>query len=150
MLSAKTSRNGVAHFTNVESKTKGFTPRLVTTELNDDFNYLDLKETNIETSRFDVGGVTEYSEDFKAFIYSPRNLYRPGEEIDITGIIRDENTSVVNDVPVITKIYTPTGSKFDEFQNVLNDEGSFELNFQMPDYAGTGEYRAEVETGAGN
>ncbi len=51
-------------------------------------------------------------------------------------------------IPVIIKIITPTGKTFSEFKKNLNDEGSFELSFDLPDYAQTGEYVAEVYSGA--
>ncbi|MEJ2193506.1 MAG: MG2 domain-containing protein [Ignavibacteriaceae bacterium] len=148
LLEDKTDKDGVAHFIDVKKKTEGFYPRLVIVENNGDFNYIDLRETLIETSRYDVGGITQYTEDFNTFIYSPRNIYRPGEDVYLSAIVRNDKLEVVKDIPVLIKIITPTGKVFDEFKQELNEQGSFEISFKLPEYAQTGGYRGEVYTGS--
>ena len=81
ILSGKTDDEGIIKFTGVKAKIEGFYPRLITAEKDNDFNYLDLRNTEIETSRFDVGGIYQYSENYNTFIYSERNLYRTGDKI---------------------------------------------------------------------
>jgi hypothetical protein len=54
---------------------------------------------------------------------------------------------VVKDVPLITKIVTPTGKVFEEFKKDLNEQGSFELSFTLPEFAQTGGYSADVYSG---
>jgi uncharacterized protein YfaS (alpha-2-macroglobulin family) len=55
ILLGNTNSEGIIQFNDVRTKTEGFTPRLVTAEKEGDFNYIDLNQTMIETSRFDVG-----------------------------------------------------------------------------------------------
>ncbi len=148
LLTAKTDEDGAVVFNNVEKNTEGFYPRLIVAEKGEDFNYIDLRETLIETSRFDVGGLTQYANDFNVFTYSPRDIYRPGEEIKISSIVRNDKIQVVKDIPVIAKIITPTGKVFEEFKNELNTEGSFVVSFNLPDYAQTGSYSANIFTGS--
>jgi uncharacterized protein YfaS (alpha-2-macroglobulin family) len=148
LFEGKTDKDGVVHFKDVKKKTEGFYPRLVVVEKSGDFNYIDLRETLIETSRYDVGGITQYAEDFNTFIYSPRNIYRPGEEVHLSAIVRNDKIKVVKDIPVLVKIVTPTGKVFDEFKQELNEQGSFEISFTLPEYAQTGGYRAEIYTGS--
>ena len=148
LLTANTDKDGVAIFKNVEKNTEGFYPRLVFVEKEEDFNYIDLRQTLIETSRFDVGGLTKYANNFNVFTYSPRDIYRPGEEVKISSIVRNDMIQVVKDIPVITKIITPTGKVFEEFKNELNKEGSYIVSFTLPDYAQTGNYSANVFTGS--
>ncbi len=148
ILSGKTNEKGAVEFDNIKDEIKDFSPQLVTAELNDDFNYIDLRETFVETSRFDVGGRTEYSNNYQAFIYGDRNLYRPGDEVNISAIVRDNQINIVKDLPIIVKVISPTGKVFDEFKKTLNEQGSFELKFNMPDYALTGEYKTEIYIGS--
>ncbi len=148
ILSGKTGKDGIIKFTDVKSKIEGFTPRLIIAEKDNDFNYIDLNKTRVETSRFDVGGIYEYAEGYNAFLYSERNLYRPGEKINLSGIVRNGKIKVIKDIPVIVKIITPTGKVFDKYKETLNDEGSFELSFDIPGFAQTGEYNAELYTGS--
>lgn len=150
LLSGKTDSKGIVHFKDIKEKIKDFTPTVLTAELKDDFNYLDFRETLIETSRFDVGGEVNNADGLKVFIYGDRNIYRPGEKINITGIVRDDFTKTVAGVPVIIKIFTPSGKVFSEYKKDLGDEGSFEINFNIPSYMQTGSYIAEVYSGSGN
>ena len=147
ILTGRTDGNGVAVFKDVKKKTEGFSPRLVVVDKEEDFNYIDLRETFVETSRFDVGGLTQYAADFNVFLYSPRNIYRPGEQVNLSAIVRNDKIQVVKDVPLITKIVTPTGKVFEEFKKDLNEQGSFELSFTLPEFAQTGGYSADVYTG---
>ena len=148
ILTGKTDGNGVVIFKDVKKKTEGFSPRLVVAEKEEDFNYIDLRETGIETSRFDVGGRTQYAADFNVFLYSPRDIYRPGEEVNISAIVRNDKIKIVKDIPLITKIITPTGKVFEEYKKDLNEQGSFELSFTLPEYSQTGSYSADVYTGS--
>ena len=125
ILSGKTDDDGIIKFTGVKAKIEGFYPRLITAEKDNDFNYLDLRNTEIETSRFDVGGIYQYSENYNTFIYSERNLYRTGDKINLVGIVRNDKIKIVKDIPIIVKVIAPTGKVFDEFKKTLNDEGSF-------------------------
>ncbi len=134
ILSGKTDDEGIIKFTGVKAKIEGFYPRLITAEKDNDFNYLDLQNTEIETSRFDVGGIYQYSENYNTFIYSERNLYRTGDKINIVGIVRNDKIKIVKDIPIIVKVIAPTGKVFDEFKKTLNDEGSFELSFDIPGF----------------
>jgi len=148
LMSGKSDFQGIVKFDNIKDSLQEFTPRLIIAEKDSDFNYIDFKEAEIETSRFDVGGQFEYSPDYNVFIYSERNLYRPGETMNLSAILRDDKIETVKDIPVIVKIIAPTGKVFEEYKKDLNSQGSFELPVNIPDYAQTGEYVAEVYSGA--
>ncbi len=148
VLTGKTNTEGVASFENLKESLKDFIPRVITVEKGEDFNFIDLNETRIETSRFDVGGQTEYTSGFKTFLYGDRKLYRPGEDVHLSGIVRDDFTRTIKNVPVLLKIISPTGKVYDNYKLNLNDEGSFDISFKMHAYAQTGQYRAEVYTGS--
>jgi uncharacterized protein YfaS (alpha-2-macroglobulin family) len=46
------------------------------------------------------------------------------------------------------KIITPTGKVFEEYKTELNEQGSFEISFTLPEYSQTGSYSADVYTGS--
>lgn len=148
MLKEVTNSFGVVKFDLKKTNKRKDYPRIIFVEYGDDFNYLDLRESNIETSRFDVNGTFDYHKNYKVFIYGDRNLYRPGEKVNISAIVRDNKTNVISDQPVVLKIITPSGKTFEEFPHTLNSQGSFEQAFDMPDYAQTGTYKAELYNGA--
>jgi uncharacterized protein YfaS (alpha-2-macroglobulin family) len=76
-------------------------------------------------------------------------LYRPGEKIYISGIIRNLTNALPENMPVKVKIYDPRGYIITEVQRKLNEQGSFEINYQSLATAQTGEYRFDLLTGDG-
>ena len=148
LLTGMSNSQGVVKFKNIREKIKGFRPRLITVLRDEDFNYLDLNKNYIETSRYDVGGLQQFSENYNVFIYSDRNIYRPGDKVNLSAIFRDDKIKIVKDIPVIVKVIAPTGKTFNEYKKTLNKEGSFELSFDLPDFVQTGNYKAEIFSGA--
>ena len=57
--------------------------------------FIALNDYRVETSRFDVAGKYDTKGLYDAFMYGDRNLYRPGEKIFVSGIVRNLN----NDLP---------------------------------------------------
>jgi uncharacterized protein YfaS (alpha-2-macroglobulin family) len=144
LFTGVTDHEGMVRFTNIEEKVNEFYPRLIVAEYIDDFNYIDLNETYVETSRFDVGGITQYSDNYNVFMYAERNLYRPGETVNISGIIRDGRNSLIEPVPMNMIIYSPNGRKYREYKISLNEQGSFERAIEIPDFAQTGQYNVNL------
>ncbi len=147
LATAVTDAKGIATFVNLKDKTKDFSPRLISAEMGDDFNFIDLSATEVETSRYDVGGKMVSSDFYDTFIYSDRNIYRPGETANLSAIVRDAAFGIVKDLPIVVKIISPTGKTFNTYQKTLNEQGSFEVQVELPEFAQTGQYVMEVRTG---
>lgn len=143
----KTDADGMATYSFSELKAFGFETSIIAAELNQDYNVIPLERTRINTSRFDVGGKWLNSSGLDAFIYGDRDLYRPGETINITSIIRDNNWKSPGSVPVILKLMAPNGKTFKTIRKVLNNYGSFESQISLPVTAQTGSYVAYLYTG---
>ncbi|MEM6262033.1 MAG: alpha-2-macroglobulin, partial [Bacteroidota bacterium] len=147
LIKGTTDANGIAKFEDIQSQVEGFTPVLLTAEKGDDFNFLDMRSTQVETSRYEVGGKYVNPESYDAFIYADRNIYRPGEQVHLSAILRDADMGVPAGVPVSMKLINPRGQTVEKFQQELNEQGSFETEFNVPDFAQTGQYVAELYTG---
>lgn len=148
LATGKTDAQGVARIKDFANKSEDFTARLITAVKGDDFNYIDLRRNQIETSRFDVGGRAEPHELYDTYIYSERNLYRPGEKGHLTGMVRNRDMEIVKDIPVLLKIVDSRGRTINEFSKKLNEQGAFEQEFSLSATASTGEWEAEVYTGS--
>ena len=101
----------------------------------------------IETSRFNVGGRMPNSTGLNAMIYAERNLYRPGETMHVSAVVRDEKWNEPGEIPVKFKLIMPNGKEFATMRKILNEEGSTETIFTMPQTALTGDYTLQVLTG---
>lgn len=141
-----TNKDGFAVFNLKEMPADGFTPSLVTASLGSDFNILPFSRTKIGTSRFDIDGKTENLAGYDAFIYGDRDIYRPGETMHISVIIRDDEWKVPGQIPVKMKIVAPNGKVFKTVKKTLNQFGSFETDVIIPNSAPTGGYTAEIYT----
>lgn len=143
--SQKTDGDGIAKFENLGAVLKDFSLKLITAEKDDDFNFINLDDYRVETSRFDVGGKRDYS-SYDAFLFGDRNLYRPGEKVIVSGIVRNFSGSV-KDIPVVLKAINPSGRTVSEMRYNLSPEGGFESSYQTLQSDQTGVYRFELYTG---
>ncbi|OQX99864.1 MAG: hypothetical protein B6I20_09575 [Bacteroidetes bacterium 4572_117] len=147
--SVLTNNDGLAIFKLKEFPAKGFTPSLITAKLNNDFNVLPYNKTRVGTSRYEINGRSDNLAGYDAFIYGDRDIYRPGETIHISTIIRDDNWKVPGQIPVKLKFIAPNGKVFTTIKKTLNKHGSFETDIKLPASSPTGGYIAEIYTSTG-
>lgn len=146
VYTAATNSNGIATFDNVSKKAPDFHIKMVTCQKNSDFNYLFFDHSQIETSRFDVGGVNDNPSGYDAYLYGDRDIYRPGETIHLNTIVRDEQLKPLKNAPIKIKLTLPNGKDFTTKKGTLNAEGAFATSIVLPASIVTGTYTAEVYT----
>jgi uncharacterized protein YfaS (alpha-2-macroglobulin family) len=147
MGTGTTDRDGLVRFPDYAAKFKDFTLKLVTAETETDGNFINLDDYRVETSRFDVAGRRDEAGQYDAMLYGDRNIYRPGEKIFVSGIVRDPGHPLAASMPVRLKVFNPQGTMTQESQHLLNPEGSFETSVATQPSSLTGEYRYELYTG---
>ena len=135
----KSDKDGVAHFSNYRATAKDFQLKLVTAELDNDFNFINLSDYRVETSRYEVEGKYDGQKVYDAFIYGDRNIYRPGEKVYCSAIVRNLTNDIPAVLPVRVKVYNPRGTMVNEQQHTLNEQGSFEMSYQSQAAGLTGE-----------
>lgn len=144
MGTGTTDGSGVAVIDLKKRSFSGFTPAMITAKSGNDFNYLPLRSTRVETSRFDVGGKRNNITGLDVFIYSERDIYRPGEKVNMSAIVRDWEWKKTGEVPMKIKLLLPNGKELKTIKRTLNDEGSLEAQFELSPSAVTGSYTFEV------
>ncbi len=147
LYTATTDGSGVAVFNDIDKHSPGFQVGMVTAKKDEEFSFVWMGSSRIETSRFDVGGRMPNNTGMNAMIYAERNLYRPGETIHVSTVLRDEQWNNPGEVPVKFKLVMPNGKEFATMRKILNEEGSSETSFAMPQAALTGTYTLQVLTG---
>jgi alpha-2-macroglobulin len=111
---AKTDGKGMAIFK--DFKASKFQTAMITAHTEDDFNYLYMEGSNVETSRFDVEGKRDNTSGFEAFIYGDRDIYRPGETLHFNTVIRKNNWESVGEIPVKIRLLLPNGKGVQNLQ----------------------------------
>ncbi|HEU4573427.1 MAG TPA: MG2 domain-containing protein, partial [Chitinophagaceae bacterium] len=141
-----TNDDGVAEVAYPQKEYSGFKPSMVIAKTADDFNYLPFNNTRVNMSRFDVGGKRNNPAGLDAFVYAERDIYRPGETVNFSVIIRNREWKTPGDLPVKLKFLFPDGKEMKTFRKNLNEEGATEGNITVPTSAITGSYTLEVYT----
>ncbi|GAB3855874.1 alpha-2-macroglobulin [Hymenobacter terrigena] len=142
-----TDKSGVAQFDSAASM-KRFTLGMITATKDADFSFLDLTKSRVETSRFEVGGLTSNAAHYQAFLYGDRNLYRPGDTVRTNTVIRTEDWKTpAAGLPLKIRLLLPSGKEYSSLQQKLSAAGSFESRFILPPTIMTGLYTMEVLTG---
>jgi len=139
----KTNSSGIAIFKDYNRNgIVEVEPAIIIAKRGDDINYLPLDgKFQVNDYEFDTRGTS--SADYKSFFYGDRNIYRPGETVVLSGIIRDKDWKNISNVPISAKIYTPLGNVYKNIKITLNDESGFDSKVSFPTTALTGTYWAE-------
>ncbi|AII51249.1 alpha-2-macroglobulin family protein [Hymenobacter sp. APR13] len=139
--------DGVARFDSTAANGR-FKLGMVMAQQGNDFTFLDLSRSRVETSRFEVGGLQTNAARYQAFLYGDRDLYRPGDTIQTNTVLRtDAWQAPPKGLPVKIRLLLPTGKEYASLQKTLNAAGSFEARFILPPAVMTGLYTLEVLTG---
>ena len=141
-----TNVDGVAEIQYARKDFSGFRPAMIIAKTAEDFNYLPFNTTKVNTSRFDVGGKRSNSTGLDAFVYAERDIYRPGEKVNFSVILRDKLWKSPGELPVKMKFLLPNGKEMKSFRKTLNAEGSLADDLEISSSAITGNYSLEVYT----
>jgi len=141
---ANTNSEGVAEIQFTRKEFAGFKPAMLIAKTAGDFTYLPFTSSRVNTSRFEVEGKHSNSTGLDAFIYGERDIYRPGERVNFSVIVRDQQWKSPGELPMILKFLLPNGKELKTFRKNLNAQGSLEGNVEISTAAITGSYVLEV------
>lgn len=144
---ATTNAEGVAEIALSRRQFAGFKPAMIIAKTAGDFNYLPFGSTIVNTSRFEVGGKRANSTGLDAFIYPERDMYRPGETVHFSVILRDGKWKSPGELPIKMRFLMPNGKELKAFRKTLNEQGAAEGDIPLAVSAITGSYTLEVYTG---
>lgn len=139
-----TNVDGVAEIAYTKKEFAGFRPAMIIAKTAEDFNYLPFNTTRVNISRFEVGGKRSNPTGLDAFIYAERDIYRPGEKVNFSVILRDKTWKSPGELPVKMKFLLPNGKELKSFRKTLNTEGSLADGIDISTAAITGNYSLEV------
>lgn len=108
------------------------------------FSFLDLRDAALDLSDYPVTGLTD--QPIAPFIYSSRDLYRPGEAMDLSVLLRDRDGEPVGIDKLNLRIVRPD-TKLLLAENLSARErglGYFDYHLNIPSDAPTGEWKAEL------
>ncbi len=119
----------------------GLAPALVIARGADsDYGFLDITKQAFDLSDRGVGGRTPPG-PLDAMVFTERGVYRPGENVYATALLRDAAGNAVARTPLIVKLFRPDG--VEDRRETLADQGNGGRSWQvaLPDTAMTGSWR---------
>ncbi|MCF2495947.1 alpha-2-macroglobulin family protein [Dyadobacter chenhuakuii] len=144
---ANTNGDGILHIEKLSEKAPGFKIAMLTATFKEDFNYLILKDTQVETSRFEVEGLRDNASGLQAFIYGQRDIYRPGETMHFNTVIRTKKWDSAKEIPLKLRMLTPNGREYRTWRKNTNAQGAVAIEVPVDAAGLTGTYVLEVYNG---
>ena len=142
LATATTDEKGYVHFDAGLARGKGgLSPALlVARETNGDYGFLDLSRAAFDLSDRGVGG-RQTPGPLDAMLFTERGVYRPGEIVYLTALLRDNLGKAAHGVPLTLKILRPDYVEFR--RELLQDEGDGgrSLTLDIPNTGMTGTWR---------
>ena len=145
LLSGTTNWAGFVEFTEVAEKTEDFIPFMVTAAKRDDLAFIQLDRHEIAMADFDIAGPAYLQKGYEAFLYTSRGVYRPGETVQLAGIVRGAKQAIPEPLPTHIEVLAPDGRIIRELRQQTNKNGACDVKIPIPDYALTGNYIAKMK-----
>ena len=105
-----------------------------------DHTFLKLTGPGFDLSDRGVEG-RKHATSLEAYVYTDRGIYRPGETVYLTALVRDEQGRALRDMPLSLKVTRPDGVLARSFSVLSDRTGAVALDHPLPDTAITGEWR---------
>ncbi len=117
-----TAADGTATFEpGLARGTGGLSPQLVVAETGQDYAFIDLTRAAFDLTDRGVGGRAS-PEKLDVFLTPERGIYRPGETVHLTALVRDDRANAVDDLPITLVVERPDGVEF--LRKTLSDGGA--------------------------
>ncbi|WP_368563698.1 alpha-2-macroglobulin [Pseudoxanthomonas sp. UTMC 1351] len=109
-----------------------------------DVTLLPFNQPALDLSEFAVAGRGQAW--FDVFAWSGRDLYRPGETVRISALLRDNDGKPIKPQPIFLRLKQPDGKTFRETRIEPGSQGYFAFEQVIPQEAPTGRWQVEFRT----
>lgn len=102
-------------------------------------------DRTVNYSRFETGGQSSSGEGLRAYMFSDRGIYRPGDTFNLGIIVKQgEWAESLEGLPLTLEIVNPRGQVVEKSAVKLNAEGFIEHSFKTRETSATGVYNANL------
>lgn len=110
-----------------------------------DFALLDFNRAPVDLSEHNIDG-RRTPDGADAFLYLDRGIYRPGETVHATALIRDREANAIDDRPGSFILYAPNGIESDRLRfDEADMAGGLQHDFDISSAAARGIWRLSLE-----
>ncbi len=144
LASGETDNEGKLIFKDIK------TPYFVIAKHGTQRSYLKLTDGNsLSLSKFDISG-EKVNKGIKGFIYGERGVWRPGDSIFITFILKDDQKNIPEGHPLIFELKDPKGKSVKKEIKTINNTNFYTFITKTDKNAITGNYTLNVSAGSVN
>lgn len=108
---------------------------------------LELTGAALDLSEFELGQRPQLPQE--AFVYTPRDLYRPGEVVDFSVLLRSGDGYLEKSQTLNISVHQPDGQQVQQAMLSAQQMGYYYYRFAIPASAATGNWRFDVTNLAG-
>jgi uncharacterized protein YfaS (alpha-2-macroglobulin family) len=108
-----------------------------------DFNFLEIGRAAFDLSDRGVSGRAP-SGPVDAYLYTDRGIYRPGENIQLMALVRDDKADALSNVPLTLRLLRPDGIAVDTRQLDAGSLGGHYQRYALPRDARMGTWQVEL------
>ncbi len=146
LAAATTDKDGKARFSEAAvSGAAPLTPRMIMAYgAQSDFAAIDLRRSPLDLSDRGVDGRGAPSK-VDGFVWLDRGIYRPGETVKISGMLRDDAGKAIPNRPATVIIRRPNYTEAEKTRIEKTDLGGFTFDFAVPAAAPRGVWTIEVQ-----
>ncbi|HET8972497.1 MAG TPA: alpha-2-macroglobulin, partial [Pseudolabrys sp.] len=142
----QTDRNGFIHFeAGLARGEGGLAPAAIVAAEKNDYAFLSLKSAAFDLSDRGVAG-RAIPAGLDAFVYTERGVYRTGESVAITALLRDSLGAAALNVPLTAVVERPDGVEYKRAVVADGGLGGRSLTVPIVASASTGTWRVAVYT----
>jgi uncharacterized protein YfaS (alpha-2-macroglobulin family) len=109
-----------------------------------DFNFLEVGRAAFDLSDRGVSGRPPPG-PVDAYLYTERGIYRPGESVHLTALVRDDKADATAGLPVTLRLIRPDGVEVERRQLTSDQLGGHSEDFALARDARIGTWRAELK-----
>lgn len=139
-----TDNEGKVIFYNYKLTQEKLQPYLIFAEKKEDFTFLVIDRNQLDYSTFDVSGVSYNSKLHEAYASTERGVYRPGEDVFTSLIIRKASLENPDTIPLRLITTDPTGTEVYNKVININNSGIESVTIPTQYQFKTGEYYINV------
>ncbi len=99
-------------------------------------------------SSYDTGGVVSKADGTRAFIYTERGVYRPGDPINLSVIARNSDGTFPENHPAVLELYNPRNQLVRKTVQKTSKDGFYNFKIITADSDLTGNWRAKLIMGS--
>lgn len=147
LATGSTDKNGMLVIKKSAIKENLGKPFMALITRKDDLTFLLFDKFSTDMAGLDVSGKRLSHKGYTAFAYGERNIYRPGETVSGAIMVRSENLSAPQPMPLVLVQNGPQGFEINRQTVHTDKQGMIGFSRKIPDYAPTGSYSIKILAG---